>query len=247
MSTGCWPVTIGSVATSACSPSTASCSCAAGRLTSSDAIRTFLAPLSLRRRAILAVLVVLPEPWRPTIITTAGGVTSSLRSDASEPSISVSASLTILTTCWPGVIDFSTDWPTASSVTLSTNSRTTGSATSASSSAIRTSRIAARTSASLSAPRPRRRSKTPPSLSLKLSNMRPNSFFQRSRPAQRTKRRRAKLAGRRAPNPVGVRWSHHVRRGTIPAPLAELFYKGKPTCATFTASTRFPAKTGFAE
>jgi len=46
-------------------------------LTSSDAISTFLRPFSRSRRAILAVVVVLPEPCRPTIITIAGGVTSS--------------------------------------------------------------------------------------------------------------------------------------------------------------------------
>src|SRR3546814_14332327 len=55
MSTGCWPVTIGKVVTFAWVPSTASCSCAAGRATSSDAIITFLRPLSVRRLAILAV------------------------------------------------------------------------------------------------------------------------------------------------------------------------------------------------
>ena len=64
-----------------------------------------------------------------------------------------------------------TSWPTAFSVTLSTKSRATGSATSASSSATRTSRIAERTSASLSAPRPRSLSNTPPSRSLRLSNI----------------------------------------------------------------------------
>ena len=154
MSTGCCPATIGSVATSICVPSTANCSCAAGRWTSSDAISTFLRSFSFSRLAILAVDVVLPDPCRPTIMTTAGGVTSIIRSDVSDPSIAVSWSLTILTTCCPGVTDRSTLLPTASSVTLSTKSRTTGRATSASSSATRTSRIAERTSASVSAPRP---------------------------------------------------------------------------------------------
>ena len=96
----------------------ASCSCAAGRATSSDAIITFLRSFSVRRLAILAVVVVLPEPCRPTIMITAGGVTSRLSSAASAPSISTSASWTILTTCWPGVTDFSTCWPTACSVDL---------------------------------------------------------------------------------------------------------------------------------
>ena len=66
ISTGCWPVTIGKVATEICVPSVASCSCAFGRLTSSDAISTFLrsrppGPAD-SRLAILAVVVVLPEP-----------------------------------------------------------------------------------------------------------------------------------------------------------------------------------------
>src|SRR3546814_10572472 len=86
---------MGSFATSVCVPSVASCSCAAGRLTSSDAIRTFLRSFSFRRLAILAVVVVLPEPCKPAIITMAGGVTSIISSDVSEPSISVRPSLTI--------------------------------------------------------------------------------------------------------------------------------------------------------
>ena len=125
---------------------------------------------------------------------TAGGVTPSSSSEASAPSISTSASLTILTTCCPGVTERSTFWPTAFSVAFSTKSRATGSATSASSSATRTSRIAARTSASVSAPRPRRRSKTPPSRSLRLSNI-------EILPYTATKRKSAggrNLAGQRA-------------------------------------------------
>jgi hypothetical protein len=66
ISTGVWPATIGSVSTPTCSPSTASCSMAAGRRVSSEAISTFLSR-SVRRLAILAVVVVLPEPCRPTI------------------------------------------------------------------------------------------------------------------------------------------------------------------------------------
>ncbi len=149
MSTGCWPGTIGSVATATCSPSTASCSCAAGRLTSSDAISAFLPCFSLISLPSLAVVVVLPEPCRPTIMITAGGRTSRLSGAVpSPPSIATSSSLTILTTCWPGVTDLRTFWPTAFSVTAAMKSRATGSATSASSSATRTSRIASRTSCS---------------------------------------------------------------------------------------------------
>ena len=63
---------IGSVSTPACSPSWRSCSCAAGRRVSSEAIRTFLFWRSVSRLAILAVVVVLPEPCRPTIMMTTG-------------------------------------------------------------------------------------------------------------------------------------------------------------------------------
>src|SRR3546814_4707097 len=72
MATGGSPGTIGSVATPACWPWTFSCSCAAGRRTSSEAMRTFFFSRSCRRRAILAQLVVLPEPCRPTSMMPTG-------------------------------------------------------------------------------------------------------------------------------------------------------------------------------
>ena len=56
---------IGSVSTPTCWPSTASCSCAAGRFTSSEAISTLRLSRSVRRLAILAAVVVLPAPCRP--------------------------------------------------------------------------------------------------------------------------------------------------------------------------------------
>ena len=124
ISTGGWPATIGRVATSACWPSTASCSCAAGRLTSSDAISTFLRSFSLQplgelggggrlARALQADHHDHRRRRRPPSSSPA----------SSPPSISTSASLTILTTCWPGVTERSTCWPTAFSVTLSTKVR----------------------------------------------------------------------------------------------------------------------------
>ncbi len=172
MSTGVCPATIGRVATFTCSPSWRSCSCAAGRRVSSDAIRTFLPWRSVSLLAILAVVVVLPEPCRPTIMTTTGA--GALRSIAlpSWPSMSTSSSWTILTTIWPGLIDFSTAAPTALSRTLSVNERTTSSATSASISARRTSRRAAETSASDSAPRPVRPFRIEPRRSCSDSNIR---------------------------------------------------------------------------
>ena len=73
----------------------------------------------------------------------------------SAPSVATSSSWTILTTIWPGVTDLTTVAPTACSRTRSVKLRTTSSATSASSSARRTSRIAASTSASRQRAAPR--------------------------------------------------------------------------------------------
>ena len=149
----------------------ASCSMAAGRRVSSEAMSTRFLWLSRRKRPIFAVVVVLPEPCRPTSITAAGGLAAAIWISAlSPPSISTRWSLTILMTCWPGATLFSTSAPTAFSRTPATKSLTTGSATSASSRAMRTSRSAASTSASLSAPRRVSVSKTPPNLPDRLSN-----------------------------------------------------------------------------
>src|SRR6195256_4257389 len=137
---------------------------------SSDAISTLRLSRWVRRRASLAVVVVLPEPCRPTIIIATGG--TALRSMVwpSEPRVAISSSWTILTTIWPGVTDLTTVAPTACSRTFSVKLLTTSSETSASSSARRPSRIAASTSASVSAPRRVSRSRMPPSFSDRLSN-----------------------------------------------------------------------------
>ena len=103
-------------------------------------------------RASLAVVVVLPEPCRPTSIITTGGVATRSIGSASAPSMRTSSSCTILMTIWPGVMERTTSWPTAFAFTASVKSRTTSSATSASSSARRTSRIASLTSASSARP-----------------------------------------------------------------------------------------------
>src|SRR5437868_3123668 len=154
---------------------------AAGRCTSSEAISTFLRSRFFRRSAIFAAVVVLPEPCSPTSMIPTGD--AALRSrppsvpmapregSAPPPSISTRWSCTILTTICPGVTERSTSCPSARSRTALTKSRTTGSATSASKRARAISRNAAATSSSLSAPRPRRRSKTSLSRLLKLSNI----------------------------------------------------------------------------
>ena len=81
---------------------------AAGRRVSSEAISTLRRICSVRRLAILAVVVVLPEPCRPTImIGTGAGALRSIGS-AFAPSMATSSSCTILTTIWPGFTDLMT-------------------------------------------------------------------------------------------------------------------------------------------
>ncbi len=137
---------------------------------SSEAISTLRLSRWTSRRASFAVVVVLPEPCRPTIMIATGGTALRSMVCPSEPSVAISSSWTIFTTIWPGVTDLTTVAPTACSRTRSVKPRTTSSDTSASSSARRTSRIAASTSASDSEPRPVSRSRMPPSFSDRLSN-----------------------------------------------------------------------------
>ena len=166
---------MGSVSTPTCWPRIASCSIAAGRLVSSEAISTRLCSRSLSLSASLAVVVVLPEPCRPTIRMGAGGLSMrsarGSRSPGAPASIETISSWTILTTCWPGVTDFVTACPVAFSCTAPTKSRATGSDTSASKSATRTSRSAVLTSSSPSAPWRVSRSMTPDRRSDRVSNM----------------------------------------------------------------------------
>src|SRR5690606_7350132 len=86
----------------------------------------------------------------------------------------VSSSRTTLISAWPGVSDLSTSWPTARTLIFSISACTTGSATSASSSAMRTSRVASRMFSSVRRPRPRRRSMVPERRWVRDSNMRCN-------------------------------------------------------------------------
>ena len=63
---------------------------AAGRLVSSEAISTRFLWVTRRKRPSFAVVVVLPEPCRPTMSTAAGGVVAAmLISAVSPPSISI--------------------------------------------------------------------------------------------------------------------------------------------------------------
>ena len=94
-------------------------------------------------------------------------------SPADAPPISaVSSSLTILTTCWPGLSCLETSTPRQRSFTVAVNCLTTLKLTSASSSARRISRIAALMSSSVSAPRWRTVESVPWSFSARESNIR---------------------------------------------------------------------------
>ena len=61
------------------------------------------AVLLLEVRASFAVAVVLPEPCRPAMRITVGGRGENVMPAAAPPMSFVSSSLTILTTCWPGL------------------------------------------------------------------------------------------------------------------------------------------------
>ncbi len=173
---------IGRLATLARSASCCSCNWAAGRWVSSDASSTFFFSRCVSRNAILPDVVVLPEPCSPTIRIGTGAAACRFSGTApAPPSASIITSLTTLMTCWPGATLSSTSIVVACSRTLAMKSFTTGSATSASSSARRTSRSASAMSISDKRPRLRSPSKTPFSLLDSESNIEPPSTRRRRR------------------------------------------------------------------
>ena len=111
-------------------------------------------PCFCRSFASFAEVVVLPEPWRPTIIIFRGRIGE--RPVSPSPRSFSSSSLIIFTICWPGVTDLMTSSPTHCAFTLSMNSLATLKCTSAESRALRTSSSAAAMFSSVSFPRPRR-------------------------------------------------------------------------------------------
>ena len=170
--TGVWPATIGRLGTCACSASCANCSCAAGRWVSRLASST-------RRRS--------RSRSRSASLPDGGGLAGALQADHQDRDrrrrVQVDRDGALAAQRLDHhVVDDLDDLLAgrdrgqhlgarpARSRTLAMKSRTTGSATSASSSARRTSRSASVTSASDSAPRPRSRSNTPDSLSDSASN-----------------------------------------------------------------------------
>ena len=155
--------------TPARSPRISSCWTALGRCRSA-ATSIGVLPCWRSHRASLAATVVLPDPWRPANMITVGATLAKRSRRASPPRISTSSSLTIFMTCCAGFRASETSAPEARSLTRAMNCRTTGSATSASSSAILISRAVASMSAADSRPCPRSEEKTWVSRSESVSN-----------------------------------------------------------------------------
>ena len=153
-----------------CRPSTLSCSMAAGRRTSVDT-SSACRPCRVSQRPSLPLVVVLPEPCRPSISTTRGRWSVGCSPPAASPNSASISSRTMRRTCWPGVRLRSTSWSSARSRTRSTNALTTLKLTSASSSARRISRSAVSTVASVRRPSPRIVRKTSCNRPLSASNM----------------------------------------------------------------------------
>ena len=141
ISTGFCEALLSKQSTSSCFAKVCSCVIAAGRYTSALANKTFFF-CSLSSFASLADVVVLPEPCKPAMRIMAGGTAAKSKPTLPRPISSVSSSLTTSITAWPGVRLCSTSRPLARAFTFAIKSFTTGRATSASSRAIRTSRIA---------------------------------------------------------------------------------------------------------
>ena len=130
-------------------------------------------PCSFSHSASLPAIVVLPEPCRPASKITVGGTLANRSRLASPPRISTSSSCTILMTCCAGFSACDTSAPLARSFTRAMNCLTTGSATSASSRAMRISRAVASMSAGDSRPLPRNWEKTWVNRSESVSNTLP--------------------------------------------------------------------------
>src|SRR3984957_17535211 len=120
--------------------------------------------------ASLPVVVVLPEPCRPTIIHMEGGRDAKFGL-ACLPSSRASSSRTILITCWSGESWSRTSEPSAFSRICARNSSITPTLTSPSSSASRIPASASSTCSCESFPWPRRFLKTRCSLSVRFSNI----------------------------------------------------------------------------
>src|SRR6478735_5885604 len=154
------------------SPSTRSCSTAAGRWRSAPTRRGRRLWL-LSSRASLAEAVVFAGRCRPAIITTLGGFDDVVSLPVVPPRVCTSSSLTILMTCCAGERLFATSAPWARSLTRRMKLGATRTLTSASSSATRSSRQTSLISLSVSFPRLLSLVKMPSKRSASVSNMGP--------------------------------------------------------------------------
>ena len=154
-----------------CCARRSSCSIAAGRRTSVLTSSTRLCSRSISHRASLAAVVVLPAPCRPARSTTIGGCARRLKPARGPPISPTSSRWRMPMKAWPGVRLEATSAPSALALTDSMNAFTTGRATSASSSATRTSRSVALRFSAVIRPLPRRLSMARPRRAVRLSNM----------------------------------------------------------------------------
>ena len=128
----------------------------------------------LREEKGLDVAVAACDVYRPAAVEQlikVGGRGEKVMPAEDPPMRAASSSLTILTTCWPGLSWRWTSTPCARSLTAEVNCLTTLKLTSASSSARRISRMARAMSSSVSAPRWRTPASVPWSFSESESNM----------------------------------------------------------------------------
>src|SRR6185437_7005812 len=149
-----------------------SCRIAAGRRTSVLTRSTRRRSRSMSQRASLPAVVVLPAPCRPASSTTCGGCTLSAKPCCGSPSRPTSSRCRMPMKACPGVRLVDTSAPSALVLTLSMKLLTTGRATSASISAMRTSRSVSATFSSVTRPRPRSVCTVRFSRSVNLSNIR---------------------------------------------------------------------------
>ena len=156
----------------------ANCSRAAGRYTSVETT-SGRCPCCTSHFASLPVVVVLPDPCKPTIIHTEGGREAN-SGFACFPSIADNSSRTTFTTCWSGESCSITSLPSACLRMFASNSSATPTFTSPSSNASRISPSATSRCSSVSFPCPRKFLNVRCSFSVRFSNI---SRFSSSSPA----------------------------------------------------------------
>src|SRR5438128_874355 len=149
------PVVAGWTGSPSSRASVSSCRVAAGRYTSAGTRYGVRPRSACSQRASFAVVVVFPDPLRPTSITTTGVGPPRSSAAGFSPSRRTSSRCTSFTKCCSGVRLRSTSAPSASRFTASTKSRTTFRLTSASRRARRTSRSASSMFRSVIFPCPR--------------------------------------------------------------------------------------------